>query len=180
MLGNDIVDLSKANAESNWKRKGYLAKLFNEEEQNLINLAKNPATMLWLLWSMKEASYKIANRANGQRFYSPKSFNCSILQNNSLAISGQVLHQNNCYFTESEVTVNFVHSTAVTQKRNFETVNLFYGNYHPNYLQQFNGITAHFLLVKNKNGLPQIINKKTGNTQVASISHHGNYLAIVY
>lgn len=180
MLGNDMVDLQYANLTSNWKRKGYLAKLFNEEEQDLINAAKKPATMLWLLWSMKEASYKIANRATGQRFYSPKSFNCSILQNNNLVISGQVLYQNNCYFTKSEVSANFVHSTAVTQQSNFDAVNLFYGNYHPNYLQQFNSITAHPLLVKNKNGIPQIIDKKTGNTEAASISHHGNYLAIVY
>ena len=41
MIGNDIVDLALAQKESNWKRKGFLNKIFTEKEQLLILNAKN-------------------------------------------------------------------------------------------------------------------------------------------
>ena len=33
MIGNDIVDLDLARKESNWKRKGFLDKIFSLQEQ---------------------------------------------------------------------------------------------------------------------------------------------------
>ncbi len=63
MIGNDVVDLALAKVESNWQRKGYLDKLFTTKEQNLIFCSENPTIMVWILWSRKEAVYKIhANR----------------------------------------------------------------------------------------------------------------------
>jgi len=57
MIGNDIVDLELALKESNWKRKGFLNKIFTNEEQLLISSAINPEIMVWNLWSRKEAAY---------------------------------------------------------------------------------------------------------------------------
>jgi hypothetical protein len=45
VIGNDIVDL--AWKESNWKRPGYLNKIFTTKEQLLISSAENPNTMVW-------------------------------------------------------------------------------------------------------------------------------------
>jgi phosphopantetheinyl transferase (holo-ACP synthase) len=59
VIGNDIVDLALARKESNWKRPGYLNKIFTTKEQLLISSAENPNTMVWNLWSRKEAAYKI-------------------------------------------------------------------------------------------------------------------------
>ena len=39
MIGNDIVDLALAQKESNWKRKGFLDKIFTLQEQLFINLS---------------------------------------------------------------------------------------------------------------------------------------------
>ena len=36
MIGNDVVDLATAKNENNWRRKGYLEKLFTEEEIAII------------------------------------------------------------------------------------------------------------------------------------------------
>ena len=33
MIGNDIIDLDVAKTESNWKRKGFLDKIFTANEQ---------------------------------------------------------------------------------------------------------------------------------------------------
>ena len=69
MLGNDIIDLHKVKAETNWQRAGYLTKIFNAEECVQILHAAKPDQMIWLLWSMKEASYKIINRETTERIW---------------------------------------------------------------------------------------------------------------
>jgi acyl carrier protein len=76
VIGNDIVDLALARKESNWKRPGYLNKIFTTKEQLLISSAENPNTMVWNLWSRKEAAYKIYNRATGIRGYFPLNLEC--------------------------------------------------------------------------------------------------------
>jgi hypothetical protein len=53
-------------------------------EQNIYNKgttsnssAENPNTMVWNLWSRKEAAYKIYNRATGIRGYFPLNLECA-------------------------------------------------------------------------------------------------------
>ncbi|RZM18358.1 MAG: 4'-phosphopantetheinyl transferase superfamily protein, partial [Pedobacter sp.] len=53
MIGNDIVDLLQASKDSDWNRKGYLDKIFTEEEQFLIASEMHSSLVVWLLWSMK-------------------------------------------------------------------------------------------------------------------------------
>ena len=70
MVGNDIVDLYEASQASNWQRPRFLDKLFSEQEQAYINSAENAFTMVWQLWSMKEATYK----AHQRRFSIPRKY----------------------------------------------------------------------------------------------------------
>lgn len=72
MIGNDIVDLQQASKESNWRRPGYLRKVFTTAEQQLITEAAMPHQMVWLLWSCKEAAYKAWSGENGERCYLPR------------------------------------------------------------------------------------------------------------
>lgn len=71
MIGNDLVDLQQAAKDSDWTRKGYLDKLFTASEQFLISTAKSQNQMVWLLWSMKEAAYKVHTRDSGVRSFAP-------------------------------------------------------------------------------------------------------------
>ncbi|RZK55784.1 MAG: 4-phosphopantetheinyl transferase family protein, partial [Pedobacter sp.] len=110
MLGNDIVDLDKANTESNWKRKGYLYKLFSSQEQQEILNSSNPETMVWLFWSMKEAAYKIVNRETKERFYSPKKFNVTANGDH-----GMVTFEDKTFYTKSEIKDNLIHTIAAAK-----------------------------------------------------------------
>ena len=74
MIGNDIIDLTLAKLESNWKRRGFLEKQFTANEQKLILTAKNSFVLVWKFWSMKEAAYKICVQQNETRFFAPKKF----------------------------------------------------------------------------------------------------------
>jgi hypothetical protein len=49
LIGNDVIDLSLAKKESNWQRKGFLKKLFSNDEQQLILEALNSFEMVWRL-----------------------------------------------------------------------------------------------------------------------------------
>jgi phosphopantetheinyl transferase (holo-ACP synthase) len=70
VIGNDIVDLALARKESNWKRPGYLNKIFTTKEQLLISSEKIRYHGMEFMES-EEAAYKIYNRATGIRGYFP-------------------------------------------------------------------------------------------------------------
>ena len=78
MIGNDIIDLHLAEQESNIRRRGFLDKLFLPAEQDIIAAAAQPAAMVWLLWSCKEAVYKIIHRYSRKRLYAPHHYACAL------------------------------------------------------------------------------------------------------
>lgn len=151
MLGNDIVDLDLAKIQSNWRRKNYLNKIFTAEEQLLIASANHPDEMVWLLWSMKESAYKIHNRETGIRNFAPKSLSCTI----DAQTYGEVKINDSIYFTKSNVQKAFIHTIAapVYDKLDAVKVAIYELPDHPDDYK---------------------------STKPGSISHHGQYLALVY
>ena len=175
MLGNDIIDLNRAKVESNWKRTGYLVKIFNAEEQAQIAGSIAPEKMIWLLWSMKEAAYKIINRMSLQRFNSPLKFSCKADEN-----FGFVKFDDKKFLTKSVINENFIHTIASAKANTLATIQTCYLNNNNNYVLAFNTQCANYYLEKNGNGIPNLINKTSGISYDASVSHHGKYLAIIF
>ena len=69
--------------------------------------------MVWLLWSMKEAAYKAHQRS----FNLPPRLNwlaqeCRLLKNTSGKASGKVEVDGNIYYTTSEITSAYIHTSA--------------------------------------------------------------------
>lgn len=106
MIGNDIVDLKYS--ASNWKRPRFLDKVFTQNEQALIFSSENKHETLWLLWSMKEAAYKIHVQQFGERFFNPKRLVCEPISEDR----GFVKIDDNSYFTESTITDDYVYTIA--------------------------------------------------------------------
>ena len=52
MIGNDIIDLKLAAIQSNWQRKGFLNKIFTEEEQRVILNSDNAFQLVWYLFAL--------------------------------------------------------------------------------------------------------------------------------
>ncbi len=173
MLGNDVVDLRKAKVDSNWRRNGYLAKIFSNNEQEQILRAKDPDKLVWRLWSMKEATYKIVNRQTQRRLYNPLKFSCFFN-----GFEGVVHFGEQIYHTKTLITGNLLHTVATQKKEYLSHIETFYLNNKVDYPSQFSLKFAPYFLDKNANGLP-ILTDKDGKSHVASISHHGAYLAIV-
>ncbi|WP_432708927.1 4'-phosphopantetheinyl transferase family protein [Pedobacter sp.] len=110
MIGNDIVDLRTAKQESNWQRKGFLNKVFTPAEQNLILKSATPDILVWLLWSMKEAAYKIYSKETGIRNYAPTSLVCTLHDLDGQRSSGEVTIAGRKYYSRSSLHNTFIHT----------------------------------------------------------------------
>lgn len=158
MIGNDIVDLALAKKESNWKRKGYLDKIFTVSEQLLIHKSTNQQIAIWNLWSRKEAVYKIILQKGGNRGYYPIKIECLDLN----LENGMVQFENQIFFTKTTVKNESIYSIAVQNVNDFRNIKTL-DNSH--------------LLFK-VDGIPFIsINNEVKN---ASKTHHGKFEKIVY
>ena len=155
MIGNDIVDLALAKKQSNWKREGYLDKIFTLKEQLLISNSENPDMMVWNLWSRKEAVYKIYNRKTGVRAFIPLKIECSEVASEI----GIVSCLGETYYTKTEITKQFVNTVAVLQKSDFNKILVLENN----------------TKIKKLDGIPFT----ESNNQIVSISHHGKFKEIV-
>lgn len=153
MIGNDIVDLDLAKVQSNWRRKGYLDKIFTPAEQTLIETADSPDKMVWVLWSMKEAAYKIHNRKTGIRNFAPTALACNLISLDGEKGTVTVDHQT--YFTKSEFSLTYVHTIASASVNKLLDIEIkIYSQ--PNHPADYKTLAAD------------------------CVSHHGRYLALVY
>jgi phosphopantetheinyl transferase (holo-ACP synthase) len=157
MIGNDIVDLAKAKKDSNWKRAGFLDKLFTKNEQELILSAVNPELVVWNLWSRKEAAYKIYNRITRIRAFIPLQLSCDFFDE----INGIVRCQEFVFFTNTILIDEQIHTIAVKEQKSFAQIKV---------------LQPSDLIIK-IDGLPYYYNPLTKETVPASISHHGRYKA---
>jgi phosphopantetheinyl transferase (holo-ACP synthase) len=181
VVGNDIIDLKEAEQASNWQRPRFLDKLFTLQEQQIIYKSTNQFLMVWQLWSMKEAAYKLYIQLHSSRFYKPKSFECKLDK-----LKGIVIFQDFMCNVETIVTSNYIISEArldehkitsqvvefefedtKTQSKVLRTelLKLIEKRFHTNHeLVQ---------VVKNKFGVPRV---KLGLKEInVSLTHHGNY-----
>jgi phosphopantetheinyl transferase (holo-ACP synthase) len=155
MIGNDLVDLSRAALDSNWRRPGYLPKIFNMEEQARILNSEWPDRLIWLLWSMKEAAYKIQSRQTGLRSFNPSAIACSVLEQSPSSAQGKVRLANQVYYSASILNSCYIHSIAALTRERLSTIR-----------------TSIYMDV------PGSFDYRATNP--ACISHHGRYLALVY
>jgi phosphopantetheinyl transferase (holo-ACP synthase) len=188
MTGNDIVDITVAAAESNWRRKGFLEKIFTLQEQHYINNAALPNEMVWKLWSMKESAYKIYNRQHGGRFFAPQKFSCTLLS----ATKGLVTFNNISYQTTTVSEKKYIYTIASLKEfANAESLSsCFYlppmehckqqQFIYKKIIDRYNIVTGQdkdeTALVKDKNGIPFL--HCPNNLQIPiSITHHGSFAA---
>lgn len=159
MIGNDIVDLDLAQRESNWRRKGFLDKIFSEKEQQLILNDFNPELMVWNLWSRKEAAYKIYNRLTGIRGYFPSELHCVYDGQES----GRVTIEGFSFYTQTEVANDYVYTIAVSE------------------IPVLSKITVLDSLenIQKENGVPYILNTVSNTRNPVSITHHGRFQRVI-
>ena len=114
MIGNDVVDMDLAATQSNWKRKGFLGKVFTVSEREYILSSEEIDSTVWLLWSMKEAAYK----AHQRKYQLPRKLSwqrqeCIVTKLNGNTASGMVKIEGQYYDTKSLISSGLVFTSAV-------------------------------------------------------------------
>ncbi|MFA6059450.1 MAG: 4'-phosphopantetheinyl transferase superfamily protein [Taibaiella sp.] len=174
MIGNDIIDLSQARAESDWQRKGWINKIFTQKEQELITASAAKELIVWLMWSMKEAAYKIYHREFKEMFYAPQKFICSDISIADNLATGRVHFDQSVYNTSSHISSAFIHTVAIIQNNLDNTIV---------YIQDKTKATPKhqvpYNLFKDEHGIPYSKDHHNGSVKNASKSHHGRFEAIV-
>ncbi|MCM4158879.1 4-phosphopantetheinyl transferase family protein [Antarcticibacterium flavum] len=184
MIGNDIVDLQAAAAQSNWRRPGYLQKIFDREEQTQIYQSANPDLLVWTIWSMKEAAYKARQRECGltRNFY-PGRFKCKILKQETSSASGKVTIEEREYFTKTLYKNCCIHTTASTSAGTgiFSEIYPSSANIKEILLERISSWKdlpqSLFSIEKDENFIPVIFFNKEVQGWAFSISHHGKFSA---
>ena len=164
MIGNDIVDLALARKESNWKRKGFLDKIFTRNEQLLILNAKNPDVMVWNLWSRKEAAYKIYNRQTNVRGYFPLQLECFDLDCSDTITFGKVVIHDFVYYTKTVISAELINTIAVENVLYFGAIKT---------LENRNNIQKNY-------GISNYLENENSVSRPVSISHHGRFEQIIF
>jgi phosphopantetheinyl transferase (holo-ACP synthase) len=159
MIGNDVVDLELAQRESNWKRRGFLNKLFTDSEQILIYESDSPEHMVWNLWSRKEAAYKIVNRQTGLRLFNPIQLECVTTNQIQNFDYGTVRFYNQFLYTRTEIKPELVYTEAVTQRSDFELITT----------------VTNLKNIQKENGIPFYFDDVQSLLKPLSITHHGRF-----
>ncbi|MEN8886081.1 MAG: 4'-phosphopantetheinyl transferase superfamily protein [Winogradskyella sp.] len=179
MIGNDVVDLKEAKLTSNWQRPRFLDKLFTTNEQRIIKNSDHSFLMVWRLWSMKEASYKLYTQLYPSRFYAPNAFQCDIE-------NSKVSYKDFQCFVKTEITAEHMLSEACLKEQKM-TSKLLYFNYSDTQKQSkvlkakiIKSISETYQVprdqlrfYKNEFGTPMV--KFNSEYIHVSLSHHGNY-----
>ncbi|MBS7253620.1 4'-phosphopantetheinyl transferase family protein [Flavobacterium branchiicola] len=163
MIGNDVIDLAQSRIESRWQRKGFLEKIFTPDEQQLVKIHQDQEIMVWLLWSMKEAAYKIYNRQTKIREYSPQKLSCTINSVHENEASGQVICNENIYYTKTVISSESIHTIAVCLFKDINSI----------IEVKEEGI------VKDKYGIPYLKTSSSNTLKNISISRHGRFEKLV-
>jgi phosphopantetheinyl transferase (holo-ACP synthase) len=176
LIGNDVIDLSLAKTESNWQRRGFLKKQFSANEQQLILNALNSFEMVWRLWSMKEAAYKIYTQQHIVRFFAPKKFECKLRS----AKEGVVCFKGQKFYTSSLINQHYIFTKASLEKEISSYSEMVppheINNMIKKKLKELTTLSVSRIeQKKSKNGVPSYYNKTTLLTSSCSISHHGKY-----
>lgn len=183
MIGNDIIDLNLARTKSNWLRKGYLDKIYTEPEKELIASFHDPEIMVWILWSIKEATYKANNRITNVREYAPAKIVCTILKSENNIYFGTSSYNDLKYYFKTEVSADFILSVALYNSDNFDQIKkIFIKNYPENYIEYLEKnkyFATSEKIIKDNQGIPNLYDTITEESTPISISHHGIFLSIV-
>lgn len=175
MMGNDVVDLRVAKEQSDWKRKGWLSKIFTNEEQELIKESKNPEVTVWMFWSMKETVYKAHQRNTGFcPKLNPKDFRCTMHQ--------EVLVDQLSYKVITRIHDKYIHTYTATSTYQFlylRREKITTSQIISELAQRLSIKKEYLHFEKTTNGLPILLNSKNKEQIPFSKSHHGIYEAYV-
>lgn len=187
MIGNDIIDLDFTSAQSNWRRKGFLEKLFSPEEQLILTETAEPEISVWLLWAMKESAYKAHQRKfNLARKFNPRDFRCKINPMKGSSVSGEVTIGNHIYYANSSVEKRYIYCYACSEKNAMINQQIFLDSkdIKKELISTFSNVyklaQEKVSIKKNNYAIPYISYENREIICNFSLTHNGNFSAYIF
>lgn len=180
MIGNDIIDLNNVRTGRKSENFRFLNKVFTDSEKTFITQSRDPETILWILWSMKEAVYKAHQRKFGlPRKFNPRSLEC--FKDLSTGI-GTVKTREAVYSVQTEITSDYIHSITAEDEY-FQRIYPTSSKAKTLVLEYCSSLfrlnKSDLKIAKDRNGIPSISHTGTAKNLPFSLSHHGNFTAFV-
>ena len=186
MIGNDIVDFNTSALQSNWQRRGFMDKLFSEKEQNLILNSEFPERELWLLWAMKESTYKAHQRRfKLPRSFNPKQFICEIITEDNSSAIGKVQIGDFSYNSQTDIGEDYLHCIAsqFQPKKTVQKILADSSEIKQELILAISEITklppAKISIEKDGNYIPYLMHNGVEINYAFSLSHQGMYSSFV-
>ncbi|MCA0932193.1 4'-phosphopantetheinyl transferase superfamily protein [Lutimonas saemankumensis] len=182
MVGTDIVDLKEARVKSDWRRNGYLEKLFSKNEIQFIESEKDQEMAIWRLWSMKESAYKADFHLTRLRSFNPFKFECEVINSES----GLIQIDSRIYHTRSILTKEYVLTWTINKKDawckpvrtglyNWKIVSkLLYSKLKDELAKKLEMDPSDIDILKNE-GVPEVFLRGHKADIFCSVSHHGRF-----
>ena len=190
MVGNDIIDIRLANQQSDWQRKGFVEKVFTQEEQLAINSSEDPFGTVWRIWSMKESAYKLYLQTGQERFFNPLHLSCEIISSEK----GIVYCEELKIYTRTKFNSKFIFTSVSSSSMDNAEDQVFYipkSDYH--FQSEFThrqilkciarkfDLNIYKLKIRKTNQkVPEVVYNKQKLDFCFSLTHHGNYGAFSY
>ncbi len=74
MIGNDVVDLRDPDAAPTWRTPAFDARVFSPAERAKIAESTDGVRERWLIWTAKEAAFKVARKGDDAAAFIPRRF----------------------------------------------------------------------------------------------------------
>lgn len=185
MVGNDIIDIELTRQQTDWKREGFLQKVFAQEEQNWIYSSDDPFMTVWRMWSMKESAYKLFLQAGEDRFLNPLRLRCQINSPEEGVVGIGDLH----IYTRSKYHPKFIYTSALSTYNGAAMDHVFHLSKTDTYFQSkftqqqlLNYISRAFNLpihrlniIKTDKNVPEVLYDGQKLDLSVSLTHHGHY-----
>ncbi len=194
-IGNDIVSL-KAIDKNRTKEKRFYSKILSDSELKFYHQKLSEKisfeNFVWLLWSVKESTYKFFKRKHHELVFNPRKI---IIQGIKFSdyntfCTTTIYFENNFFYARSIVKDEFIH-TVVNDENNFEKI--YCGiksiddcsnenqskevrSFLLNELKTFYPLNT-LKIDKHPSGYPFLLKDEKETSIPISISHHKNFIA---
>ncbi len=178
MIGNDLVHIPGWSKPEGNRHQRFLNKLFLPAEQHL--LKELPAFGEPLLWSMKEAAYKLMFRREAAYRFAPKSFFTRLNSTEVKNLEGVVIYGASRILTQTQISGDYLHTIALAEEDRLLFgnlgVRLAYRNRDERDYQLQVNKSDRLLILKDEHGVPKLPYPDS----FVSISHDGDKIAYVW
>lgn len=184
MIGNDLVYLKGWSHYSEHRKARFRAKLYTNPEREFLRRSKLQNAEA-ILWSMKEACYKLNFRHHPVTIFAPKQFECTLFQYEGVRLNGEVLMGSKRFKTVSCLLENYVHTIALPHDDLFDLdqVNILVKpldqDEKPREIEDAR-FKAKLRVIKDENGIPHLYEKDEKLPQAISISHDGEMVVFAW